>query len=67
MKKDEGMTVLARLLKATNSLARSDYYPARELLAARFPAWPVSLLLNRPGSPGLLQTTHVDARLSADT
>jgi len=45
MKKDEGMTVLAGLLKAANSLARSDYYPARELLAARFPAWPVSLLL----------------------
>ena len=58
---------MAGLLKGAYSLARSHYCPTRELLAARLPAWPVSLLIIQPGPSGLLQTAHVDARLSADT
>ena len=61
------MTILAGLLDAANSLARSHYCPTRELLAARFPSWPGSLLLRQPGPAGFLRLDHVDAGLSADT
>ena len=61
------MTLLAGLLEAAYSRARSHYCSPRELLAARFPSWPVSLLLRQPGSAGFLQPIHVDAKLSADT
>ena len=62
-----GATISAGLLNSAYSRARSHYCPTRELLAARFPIWPVSLLVRQPGSAGLLQPIHVDARLSADT
>ena len=65
--KDGGVTILARLLKGAYSLARSHYCPTRELLAARFPSWPGSLLLRQPGPAGFLRLDHVDAGLSADT
>jgi len=61
------MTILAGLLDAANSLARPRYCPTRELLAARFPSWPDSLLLRQPGPTGLLRLDHVDAGLSTDT
>ena len=67
MKKDVGVTLLAGLLEGAYSRARSHYCSTRELLAARFPSWPVSLLLRQPGSAGFLQPIHVDAKLSADT
>ena len=67
MKKDEGFILLAGLLESVCSRARSHYCSTRELLAARFPSWPVSLLLRQPGSAGFLQPIHVDAKLSADT
>ena len=61
------MTLLAGLLESAYSLARSHYCSTRELLAARFPSWPVSLLLRQPGYAGFLPPIHVDAKLSADT
>ena len=65
--KSEGVTLSAGLLSGAYSRARSHYCPTRELLAARFPSWPFSLLLRQPGSTRLLKWYHVDARLSADT
>ena len=58
---------MAGLLNVAYSLARSHYCPTRELLAARFPSWPGSLLLRQPGPAGFLRLDHVDAELSADT
>ena len=66
-KKGVGVILLAGLLEGAYSRARSHYCSTRELLAARFPSWPVSLLLRQPGSAGFLQPIHVDAKLSADT
>ena len=67
MQKDGGVTIFSGLLKGAFSLARSHYCPTRELLAARFPAWPVSHLLRQPGPSGLLQIVHVDVKLNTDT
>jgi len=61
------VTILAGLLKGAYSLAPSHYCPTRELLAARFPSWPGSLLFRQPGPAGFLRLDHVDAGLSADT
>ena len=66
-KKVIGMTLSTGLLEVAYSRARSHYCSTRELLAARFPSWPVSLLLRQPGSAGFLQPIHADAKLSADT
>ena len=48
------------------SQMRSRYYTTRKLLAARFPAWPGSLLLRQPGDRGLLYNLHIDAMLNVD-
>jgi hypothetical protein len=45
IKKDCGLTILPRLTPTRHSLARTHYRPARELLAAGCPPWPVASLL----------------------
>lgn len=61
-----GSPVLARLLRAAHSRARSHCCSTRVLLAAGFPPWPGSHLLRQPGRPRLPRGGHIDAELSAD-
>ena len=66
IKKDVGLTVLVGLPPSSHSRARSHYCSTRGLLAAWFPTWPDSPLLNQPGRPRFPQGAHIDAELSAD-
>jgi hypothetical protein len=43
--KDCGLTLLSRLTQTRHSLARTHYWPTRELLAAGCPPWPITSLL----------------------
>ena len=58
--------MLVGLITTEHSLARSDYWPTRKLLAAGFPLWPNPPLIKQPDHLGLPLSGHVDARLSAD-
>ena len=63
---DFGLPVLIGLLHLAHSPAQSHYCSTRVLWAAGCLLWPVSHLLRQPGHPGLPQSVHVDAELSAD-
>jgi len=65
-KKDVGLTILVGLLLSSHSRTRTHYCSTRRLLAAGFPPWPDPPLLIQPGRPGLPQSAHIDAELSAD-
>ena len=60
------MFMLEGLAITDYSLAQSHYWPARKLLAAGFPLWPIPPLFKQPDQLGLPQAGHVDAELSAD-
>ena len=66
IKKGIGLTLLVGLPPSSHSRARSHYCSTRGLLAAWFPTWPDSPLLNQPGHPWLPAGVHIDAKLSAD-
>ncbi|CAH3964172.1 unnamed protein product [Pieris brassicae] len=64
--KGTGLVVLVGLILSAHSRPLSHYCPIRGLLAAGFPLWPGSPLLNEPAPPRLLRGVHINTRLSVD-